>query len=135
MTLNRDIEITGLTCPDFFARHGFGGVLLDTVARLQPSLEHGAHAWRYFHNTRLAHNLNNAASLGYPPGTDIEDEANYLLNFDYQDSILLVAITTISVHMTLELKRFRLPDFGGNAQNASVRYTMPNVAIRSRLTI
>lgn len=119
--LNRDIEIRGITCPYFLARYGYFTVLVDAISQMQPSLEHGSWARSYFHNTRLAYGIDTAESLGYPPGADIGDEVNLLLHFDYQSSVLLVAITEITVDITLVLDEFRISDFRGDQQNASVR--------------
>lgn len=119
--LNREIEILGITCPDFISEHGYTRNLMDVAAQIQPGIKNGARAWPYLHSTRIAHQLNDAKTLGYPLGTDINLEDSHLLHFDYQNSLLQVSITTIGTDTTNVKSHFRIPDFGGARQIASVR--------------
>jgi len=81
----------------------------------------GTQAWPYLHSIRQAYGLNNAKALGYPAGTDIDQEENLLLHFDYQNSLIEVSITAITKKATTVERYFRIADFGGAKQVASVR--------------
>lgn len=110
-----------MTCPEFLAEYGYMNTLIQTAAQIQPSLKRGAFAWQYLHSIRLAHNLDNAESLRYPIGTNIDLENNHLLHFDYQNRILKVSITDVGIDTTNLVSHFLVQDFGGEGQNASVR--------------
>ena len=94
---------------------------MDVAVQIQPDIKNGAMAWPYLHSTRIAYQLNNAKTLGYPVGTDIDLEDSHLLHFDYQNSLLKVSITAIGTDTTNVKRHFRIPDFGGARQIASVR--------------
>jgi hypothetical protein len=95
--------------------------LVDTAIKALPGVKHGTPAWPYLHSIRQAFPLNNAEVLGYPPGTDIDQEDSLLLHFDYQNSLLEVSITAIGTKATNLEGHFRITDFGGARQNTSVR--------------
>ncbi|RDW79830.1 hypothetical protein BP6252_04468 [Coleophoma cylindrospora] len=116
--LNQEIEILGITCPDFIREHGYTRNLMDGVVQIQSGIKKGA-VWPYLHSTRIAYQLNNAKTLGYPVGTDINLEDSHLLHFDYQNSLLKVSITAIGTDTTQVKRHFRIPDFGGTTQIAS----------------
>ena len=81
--LDREIDVTGMSCPEFLAKHGYINAPIQTAARIQPNLKRLAFAWRYFHIIRLAYNLDNSKLLEHPIGTNFDREDNYLLHFDH----------------------------------------------------
>ncbi|PVH70826.1 hypothetical protein DL98DRAFT_597488 [Cadophora sp. DSE1049] len=114
--LNREIEILGITCPDFISEHGYTGTLMDAAVHIQPGIKTSAIAWPYLHSTRMAYQLNNAKTLGYPVGTDIDLEDSHLVHFDYQNSLLKVSIAAIGTDATNVKRHFRILNFGGAGQ-------------------
>jgi hypothetical protein len=94
--LNREVEILGITYPDYIWDHGYIRILLDVAIQ----------------------------TLGYPTGTNIDTEDNLLLQFDYQNSLLEVSITAITTEATSVEGHFRIADFGGTTQVASVRTSL-----------
>lgn len=117
--LNREVEILGITYPDYIEDHGYIRNLLDVAIQILPGIKDGTQAWPYLHSIRKAYQLDNAKTLGYPAGTNIDREDNLLLHFDYQNSLLEVSITAITTDGTSVERHFRIADFGGTRQVAS----------------
>lgn len=122
--LNREVEILGITYPDYIWDHGYIRILLDVAIQTLPGIKDGTQAWPYLHSIRKAYQLDNAKALGYPTGTNIDPEDNLLLQFDYQNSLLEVSITAITTEATSVEGHFRIADFGGTTQVASVRTSL-----------
>ncbi|KAF7917202.1 uncharacterized protein EAE98_010307 [Botrytis deweyae] len=116
--LNRPIEVLGITYHDVMI--GDLNNLLDVAIELLPGMKDGSQLRNYLHSMRLGYRLNTAEALGYPAGTDIDQESNLLLHFDYQDSRLEVSITDGGTKISLVEQRFKIPDFGGVGQIASL---------------
>lgn len=95
--------------------------LLDVAIEILPGMKDGSQLRNYLHSMRLGYRLNTAEALGYPAGTDIDQESNLLLHFDYQDSCLEVSITDGGTTISLVEQKFKIPDFGGVGRIASVR--------------
>lgn len=119
--LNREVEILGITYPAYVFDGGYIRNLLDVAIQILPGIESGAQAWPYLHSTRKAHQLDNAKALGFPAGTNIDLEDSLLLHFDYQNSLLEVSITSIGTEITTVERHFRIIDFGGTRQVASLK--------------
>ena len=119
--LNRKVEILGITYPTYIVDYGYLRNLLDIAIEILPGMNDGTQVWPYLHSIRQAYGLNTAEALGYPEGTDIDDEENLLLHFDYQNSVLKASITAITERTTNIERHFRIVDFGGPKQVASVR--------------
>ncbi|TGO21191.1 hypothetical protein BPAE_0234g00030 [Botrytis paeoniae] len=115
--LNRPIEVLGITYLDVMI--GDLNNLLDVAIELLPGMKDGSQLRHYLHSMRLGYCLNTAEALGYPAGTDIDQESNLLLHFDYQDSRLEVSITDGGTKISSVEQRFKIPDFGGVGQIAS----------------
>ncbi|TGO90571.1 hypothetical protein BPOR_0059g00140 [Botrytis porri] len=94
--------------------------LLDVAIEILPGMKDGSQLRHYLHSMRLAYRLNTAEALGYPAGTDINQESNLLLHFGYQDSCLEVSMTDGGTITSLVEQRFEIPDFGGVGQIASL---------------
>jgi hypothetical protein len=124
--LDREIEILGLTYPSYIADGGHTRDLLHTAIEVLPGIEEGVLFWPYLHSTRQAYDLNNAEALGYPPGTNIDQEDSLILHFDYQNSLLEVSVTEIGTRTTTLNGHFRIVNFGGVGQVASVRPYHPS---------
>ncbi|TVY23259.1 hypothetical protein LHYA1_G007940 [Lachnellula hyalina] len=117
--LNRKVEILGITYPAYIVDYGYLRNLLDIAIEILPGMNDGTQVWPYLHSIRQAYGLNTAEALGYPAGTDIDDEENLLLHFDYQNSVLKASITAITERTTNIERHFRIVDFGGPKQVAS----------------
>lgn len=117
--LNREVEILGITYPAYIADHGYIRNLLDVAIQILPGIKDGTQAWPYLHSIRKAYQLDNAKTLGYPAGTNIDLEDSLLLQFDYQNSLLEVSITAIVTEVTTMERHFQIADFGGARQIAS----------------
>jgi hypothetical protein len=122
--LNREVEILGITYPDYIYDHGYIRNLLDVAIQILPGVKSGTQAWPCLHSIRKAYQLDNAKTLGYPAGTNIDLEDSLLLQFDYQNSLLQVSITDITTEATSVEGHFRIADFGGTRQVASVRTSL-----------
>ncbi|THV55233.1 hypothetical protein BGAL_0011g00120 [Botrytis galanthina] len=116
--LNRPIEVLGITYLDVMI--GDLNNLLDVAIEILPGMKDGSQLRNYLHSMRLGYRLNTAETLGYPAGTDIDQESNLLLHFDYQDSCLEVSITDGGTTISLVEQNFKIPDFGGVGQIAPV---------------
>ena len=75
----------------------------------------------YLDEIRLAYGLNNAEALGYPPGSDLDYKNPLLVHFDYQKGFLEVSIMEVDEFADIRTRFFRIDDFGGSEQDASVR--------------
>lgn len=117
--LNREVEILGITYPAYIADNGYIRSLLDAAIQTLPGMKDGTQVWPYLHSIRKANQLDNAKTLGYPAGTNIDLEDNLLLQLDYQNSLLEVSITSITTEATAVERQFRISDFGGARQVAS----------------
>lgn len=98
--------------------------LLDAAIQTLPGMKDGTQSWPYLHSTRIAYQLDNWETLGYPPGTNINKEDSLLLHFDYQNSLLEASITSISAEITAVESKFRIADLGGPDQISSVRTSL-----------
>ncbi|TGO15827.1 hypothetical protein BTUL_0035g00310 [Botrytis tulipae] len=114
--LNRPIELLGITYLDVMI--GDLNNLLDVAIEILPGMKDGSQLRNYLHSMRLGYCLNTAEALEYPAGTDIDEESNLLLHFDYQDSCLEVSITDRGTITSLVEQKFNIPDFGGVGQIA-----------------
>ncbi|TVY35420.1 hypothetical protein LOCC1_G008265 [Lachnellula occidentalis] len=117
--LNREVEILGITYPAYIYDSGYLRNLLDIAIEILPGMNDGTQVWPYLHSISRAHRLNNAKALGYPAGTNIDQEDNLLLHFDYQNSVLEASMTAITTDTTNVERDFRITDFGGAEQVAS----------------
>lgn len=118
--LNWKVEILAITYPAYIPDYGYLRNLLDIAMEILPGINDGTQVWPYLHSLRQAYGLNNAEALGYPSGTNIDHEENLLLHLDYQNNVLEVSITSITKRTTNVERRFRVADFGGVKQIASV---------------
>lgn len=128
--LKREVEILGITCPNYIADNGYIRSLLDVVVQTLTGMKSGTQSWPYLHSIRKAYQLDNAKTLGYPAGTNIDLEDNLLLQLDYQNSLLEVSITAVTEVTTVE-KKFQIADFGGARQVASVRTSQSSLSMRN----
>lgn len=129
--LNRKVNILGMTYPVYIADSGYNSILGEVAARALPGMKDGGFAWPYLHSVRKANQLDNAEALGYPVGTNIDQEDSLLLHVDYQNSILEVSITSITTSITYLERSFRLGNFGGAKQNVSVSVPLVSLSINN----
>jgi hypothetical protein len=119
--LHREVEILGIARPKYIKDSGYTDNFLDVAMQTLPGIKDGTYIWTHVHSTRKASQLDNARSLGYPVGTNVDLEGSLLLHFDYQSSQLEVFLTSVGTMITIVEGNFRIKDFGGVGQDASVR--------------
>lgn len=122
--LNREFETLGITYPAYIADYGYIRNLIDVAIQILPGIKDGTQTWPYLHSTRKAYQFNNAKTLGYPVGNNIDQEDSLNLHFDYQNSLLEVSMTATTRESTSIEQNVRIPDFGGAEQVASVRTSL-----------
>lgn len=118
--LDIDVEILGLTTTAFSHHVTYMQRLIDTTARMQPHVTDHIFAWSYLRVIETGLKLNDAISLDYPPGTDIDEENAHILHIDYQDTAIRVSMTSVGKQTLSEVCTFRVGNFGDRKQGASV---------------
>jgi hypothetical protein len=119
--LGRDFDTLGMTYPTYLRNGMFIQNLIDIAVEVLPGFNGSAHAWPLLHSVRKGCQLDTAKALSYPPGTNVDEQDSLLLHIDYQNSLLEVTINSIGVDTTHLEGQFKIRDFGGVKQVASVR--------------
>ncbi|EPE33193.1 hypothetical protein GLAREA_06205 [Glarea lozoyensis ATCC 20868] len=117
--LHLDAEILGMTYPGYLRDSEYLSHFVNAAIQTLPGIEDGTFMWPHIHSARKASQLDNAKSLGYPIGTNVDRKGSLLLHFDYQSSQLEVSIASVGVMITIVEGSFRIRDFGGMEQDAS----------------
>lgn len=74
----------------------------------------------YMDYIRRAYGLNTPEGLRYASGTDLGDYYSLLLHFDYQKDFLEVSIMHITDYADIRERMFRIDDYSGSKNIASV---------------
>jgi hypothetical protein len=75
----------------------------------------------YLHYIRLAYELFSSEAPGWPPETDYSDFHTLLLYIDYNKDFLEVSIMKVAGPLSVRDRFFRMDNFGGSDNIASVR--------------
>ena len=93
--VGREVEVLGLTYPIYIESVN---IVYEAGIQVLPGFDNGLHAQSYLQSVRKASHLDNAESLGYPAGTDIDREDPLLIQIDYQGSLLEASITSVGAN-------------------------------------
>lgn len=121
--LGRPVEINSISYPEHFKGVPYVTPVAYTAIKVYPGIKDVMQVGPYLNSTRLAYGLNTTEALGYAPGADLDDTSNLLLHFDYQKQFLEVSIMDVGVYVDNRERFFRIDDFGGSENLASVRTT------------
>lgn len=116
--------ILGINYLAYKADYGYVHNLIDVAIQILPGMKDGTQVWPYLHSIRKACQLDSAETLGYPAGTNIDSEDSLVVQIDYRNSLFEVSITAIGTDVTTVERHFRITDFGGPRQIASVRTSL-----------
>lgn len=81
----------------------------------------------YVHSLRRAYGLNTSEALGYAPEEDLSDLNTLIVNIDYQKDFLEVSFTSVDRVCDIQEGIFRIDDFVGGNNSASVSNLCPRL--------
>lgn len=117
--------ITSISYPEHFKQTPYITAIAHNAIKESPEFKDILQVDGCLDSIRHAYGLNNAAALGYPPDTDLDDVMPLLIIFDYQDDILEVSIVEVAEVMIIRHRLFRMDGFRGDGQKSSVRTSTP----------
>ena len=121
--LGRSVEIHAIGYPEHFKNVPCGTKLLNTAIKAEsvPEIKDMMQMGLYLHYIRLAYEPFSSEALGYPPETDHSDFHTLLLYIDYKKDFLQVSIMEVAGPLSVRDRFFRMDNFGGSDNIASVR--------------
>jgi hypothetical protein len=95
--------------------------LYNTAIKSVPGFNDFMQMGPYLYYIRFAYGLNTSQALGYPPETKLSDYNALLLHIDYNKDFLEVSIMEAAEEYSVRDRVFRIDNFGGSDNIASVR--------------
>jgi hypothetical protein len=119
--LGRSVEIHAIAYPQHFQTTPYVLPLYNTAMKLVPGFNNFLQMGPYLYYIKFTYGLNTSQALGYPPETKLSDYNALLLHIDYNKDFLEVSIMEVGEDISIRDRVFRIDNFGGSENIASVR--------------
>ena len=118
--LGQSAGVHAIACPEHFKSTPYMTTLRSTAIEACPDIKNILQVGTHLDYTRLAYGLDTTHALNYS-GDRLDDVNALLLYIDYNKDFIEVSIMQVFERYSAVERAFRVDNFGGSGNNASVR--------------